>query len=130
MADIVIEAQFRIMLRTWRAGSFSQYLYLHREFMRNWEIARQGKCPALNLEVKHSHFRVAGSRGLRVAMAPTVRDNAARQIEMNTENRLKLWPDMHDRYRKTSISFKAWRRESHVLLKMSELGHLFLNPCI
>jgi len=55
--------------------------------------ARQGNAD----EGKHSHFRVVGSRGLNVAIAPTARDNAARQIEMKTEKRLKLWPDMPDR---------------------------------
>ncbi len=38
----------------------------------------------------HSLFRVVGSRGLSVAMAPTASDSAARQIEMKTESRLKF----------------------------------------
>jgi hypothetical protein len=39
---------------------------------------------------EHSHFSVAGSRGRSVVIAPIDNDSAARQIEMNTEKRLKF----------------------------------------
>jgi hypothetical protein len=53
-------------------------------------IARYARRSAIDLGAIDSHFKVAGSRGLSVAIAPTVSDNAARQIETNTESRFQL----------------------------------------
>jgi hypothetical protein len=67
-------------------------------------IARQGRRLAIDLGAMDSHFTVAGSKEPSVAIAPIANDNAARQIEVKTEKRFQLWPDMHDRYPMKSMS--------------------------
>jgi hypothetical protein len=90
MAEIAMDALFIIMLKTWRAVSF-----VNSCMYKESREGERGKQP-----INYSHFNVAGSTGLKVAMAPTTSDSAARQIVMKTEKRLKLCPDMHDRFRK------------------------------
>lgn len=82
-----MEALLRIMPRTCRAG-----------YLVSCGVKEQRRHVRGTLD-KYSHFRVVISKGFNVTMAPTVRDNAARQIEIKTEKRLKLWPDMHDPFR-------------------------------